>query len=37
VNSLAREAEEAAGKGNMKDLYMVTRKLSENSNSKGQR
>jgi hypothetical protein len=28
VDSLAKEAEEAAGKGNMKDLYMLIRKLS---------
>ena len=28
IDNLAREAEEAAGQGNLKDLYMVTKKLS---------
>jgi hypothetical protein len=28
VDNPAKEAEKAAGKGNMKDLYMLTRKLS---------
>ena len=31
VDDIAKEAEEAAGKGDLKDLYMVTRKLSGNS------
>jgi len=30
IDSLAKQAEEAAGKGNMKELYMATKKLSNN-------
>jgi hypothetical protein len=31
VDSLARKAKQAAGKGFIKDMYMLTRKISEKS------
>ena len=32
VDSLAAQAEEAAGQGNLKDLYMITKKLANKKN-----
>ena len=32
VDSLAAQAEEATGQGNLKDLYMITKKLANKKN-----